>query len=205
VSAGRLFAGASPERLFRLQGREIETDCMAGTTERGADAAGDRALADSLLASKKDRLEHYYVLEDSVRRLGDLCTTMNADTTPRVVKLTTLQHLTTTVRGRLKDGIGVGDILAQLHPTPAVGGTPRSAALAAIRELEPYPRGWYAGPIGWIERDRAEFAVAIRSAMLSGANACVFAGAGIVPGSVPETEWQETQNKAQAFLKAVWG
>ena len=92
-----------------------------------------------------------------------------------------------------------------MHPTPAVGGTPRSAALAAIRELEPYPRGWYAGPIGWIERDRAEFAVAIRSAMLSGATASVFAGAGIVPGSVPETEWQETQNKAQAFLKAVWG
>ncbi len=204
ISSDRLFVGASPERLFRLQGREIEVDCMAGTTERGTDETMDRALADSLLASEKDRLEHYYVLEDSLRRFGDLCTTMNADTTPRVVKLSTLQHLATTVRGQLKPGIGAGDILEQLHPTPAVGGTPRTVALAAIRELEPYSRGWYAGPIGWFERDRAEFAVAIRSSILSGANAYVFAGAGIVPGSVPEAEWQETQNKAQAFLKAVW-
>ncbi len=205
LSAERTFVGASPERLFHLEGREIETDCMAGTAERGADAAADRELADALLASAKDRLEHYYVLEDNLRRLGDLCTAMNADTTPRIVKLSTLQHLATTVRGHLKDGVGVGDILGQLHPTPAVGGTPRAVALAAIRELEPYPRGWYAGPVGWIERDRAEFAVAIRSAILAGASACVFAGAGIVPGSVPEAEWQETQNKAQAFLKAVWG
>lgn len=205
MSAERVFVGASPERLFRLQGRAIETDCIAGTTERGADASADRELADALLASAKDRLEHYYVLEDNLRRLGDLCTSMNADTTPRIIKLSTLQHLATTARGHLQDGAGVGDILGQLHPTPAVGGTPRAKALAAIRELEPHSRGWYAGPVGWIERDRAEFAVAIRSTILAGADAYVFAGAGIVPGSVPQAEWQETQNKAQAFLKAVWG
>lgn len=205
MKGGQVFAGASPERLFRLQEGEIETDCLAGTTERGSDTATDTALADALLASAKDRLEHYYVLEDSLHRLGDLCTELNADTKPRIIKLSTLQHLATTVRGRLKDGVGVGDLLEQLHPTPAVGGTPRGAALAAIRTLEPQPRGWYAGPVGWIERDRAEFAVAIRSALLNGAHAHVFAGAGIVPGSVPEKEWQETQHKAEAFLKAVWG
>jgi isochorismate synthase len=205
MSADRTFVGASPERLFRLQNREIETECMAGTTERGTDASADHALAEALLASEKDRLEHYYVLEDSLRCLGDLCTTMNADTNPCLVRLSTLQHLATTVRGRLKDGVGIGEILQRLHPTPAVGGTPRAAALAAIRELEPHPRGWYAGPVGWLERDRAEFAVAIRSALLSGTKACVFAGAGIVPGSAPEKEWIETRNKALAFLKAVWG
>lgn len=205
MPGGQVFVGASPERLFRVQGRDIETDCLAGTTERGTDAVADAAFADALLASAKDRLEHYYVLEDSLHRLGALCTELNADTKPRIVSLATLQHLATTVRGRLKDGVGVGDILEQLHPTPAVGGTPRAEALAAIRALEPHSRGWYAGPVGWIERDRAEFAVAIRSALLTGAEAHVFAGAGIVPGSVPENEWQETQHKAQAFLKAVWG
>jgi len=205
MPGGSVFAGATPERLFRMEDGMIETDCLAGTTERSADLVEDAALGDALLASAKDRLEHYYVLEDSLRRLGDLCTTMNADTKPRIMKLATLQHLVTTVRGNLRDGVGVDDILAQLHPTPAVGGTPRDPALAAIRALEPHTRGWYAGPVGWIERDRAEFAVAIRSALIRGTQAHVFAGAGIVPGSVADAEWQETQHKAQAFLKAVWG
>ena len=204
MSADRSFVGASPERLFRITDRELETESMAGTTNRGRNAADDRVLAEALLASAKDRLEHFYVLEDSLRCLGELCTTMNADTTPRVVGLSTLQHLVTSVRGRLKDGVNVGEVLERLHPTPAVGGSPRRAALATIRDLEPHPRGWYCGPVGWIERDRAEFTVAIRSAMLSGADACVFAGAGIVPGSIPEQEWQETENKAMAFVKAVW-
>jgi menaquinone-specific isochorismate synthase len=199
----RSFVGASPECLFRLKGREIETECIAGTVERGVDAATDRQLSDWLLASEKDRREHFYVVEDCLQCLGGICESMNADMTPRVLSLSTLQHLSTQVRGTLKAGVAVGDILRLLHPTPAVGGTPRDTALAAIRELEPNPRGWYAGPVGWWEPDRAEFAVGIRSAMIAGSEAHVFAGAGIVSGSTPEREWHETQSKAHAFLKAL--
>lgn len=199
----RSFVGASPECLFRLKGREIETECVAGTVERGADAATDRQLSKWLLASEKNRREHFYVVEDCLQCLGGMCESMSADMTPHVLSLATLQHLSTEVRGTLKTGIAVGDVLRQLHPTPAVGGTPRDTALAAIRELEPNPRGWYAGAVGWWEPDRAEFAVGIRSAVIAGSEAHVFAGAGIVSGSTPETEWHETQSKAHAFLKAL--
>jgi menaquinone-specific isochorismate synthase len=202
-SRDHAFVGASPECLFRFQGRQIESECVAGTIERGADAEADKRLAGQLLASEKDRREHSYVVEHSLQGLGTLCESMHADTSPRVLPLSTLQHLITRIHGVLRTDVGVGDVLEQLHPTAAVGGVPRDAALAAIRELEPQSRGWYCGPVGWWEPDRAEFAVAIRSAMITGSEAHVFAGAGIVSGSIPEMEWQETHNKAQAFLKVL--
>jgi menaquinone-specific isochorismate synthase len=203
LSPNHAFVGASPECLFRLQGRQIESECIAGTIERGANDDDDRRLADQLLASEKDRREHSYVVENSLRGLGTLCESMDADTSPRVLPLPTLQHLFTRICGVLRRDVTVGDVLEHLHPTAAVGGVPRDAALAAIRELEPQSRGWYSGPVGWWESDRAEFAVAIRSAMITGSEAHVFAGAGIVSGSIPDKEWQETHNKAQAFLKVL--
>jgi isochorismate synthase EntC len=160
-------------------------------------------LAEHLLSSPKDRLEHYYVVEDMLRCLDRLCDRLDAGASPHVLELATLQHLMTRARGHLKSGTTTGDILATLHPSPAVGGSPRDAALAAIRELEPNSRGWYAGPVGWYARDQAEFAVAIRSALLTENEMCVFAGAGIVQGSTPDDEWQETENKALAFLNAL--
>jgi menaquinone-specific isochorismate synthase len=200
---GRSFVGSTPESLFNRTNDDVETECIAGTIERGADRNSDQSLADCLLSSPKGRLEHYYVLEDTLQRLSGLCDRFDAAAIPSVLKLPTLQHLMTKARGHLKAGITTGDILASLHPTPAVGGSPRDAALSAIRELEPVSRGWYAGPVGWYARDRAEFAVAIRSALLTGNEMCVFAGAGIVQGSTPEDEWREAENKALAFLNAL--
>jgi len=203
LCGGRSFAGSTPECLFYRSGDEVETECIGGTTVRGPDRDSDQSLAERLLSSPKDRLEHYYVVEDMLRCLGRLCDRLDAGASPHVLELATLQHLMTRARGHLKSGTTTGDILATLHPSPAVGGSPRDAALAAIRELEPNSRGWYAGPVGWYARDQAEFAVAIRSALLTENEMCVFAGAGIVQGSTPDDEWQETQNKALAFLNAL--
>ncbi len=200
---GCAFLGATPERLFYRAHDDVETECVAGTAVRGADEASDHALAAQLLASVKDKLEHYYVVEEMLRSLGDLCDRLDVGASPHVLKLATLQHLITNARGHLKPGTSSGAILASLHPTPAVGGSPRDAALTAIRALEHESRGWYAGPVGWYARDEAEFAVAIRSALLTGDQVHVFAGSGIVRGSTPDEEWQETENKALAFVNAL--
>jgi menaquinone-specific isochorismate synthase len=203
MRAGRSFVGSTPERLLYRNDDIVETECIAGTMVRGHDGDSDHSLAEHLLSNPKDRLEHYYVVEDTLRCLGDLCDRLDVGTDPHILKLATLQHLMTHARGHLKPGIATGDILTSLHPTPAVGGSPRDAALAAIRELEPCSRGWYGGPVGWLARDQAEFAVAIRSALLTGNEILVFAGAGIVKGSNAEEEWRETENKALAFLNAL--
>ncbi|MBI5868252.1 MAG: isochorismate synthase [candidate division Zixibacteria bacterium] len=200
---GCAFLGATPERLFYRAHDDVETECVAGTAVRGADEASDQTLATQLLASVKDKLEHYYVVEEMLRSLGDLCDRLDVGARPHVLKLATLQHLITNARGHLKPGRSSGEILASLHPTPAVGGSPREGALTAIRALEHESRGWYAGPVGWYARDEAEFAVAIRSALLTGDQVHVFAGSGIVRGSTPDEEWQETENKALAFVNAL--
>lgn len=200
---GVAFVGASPERLVRMQGRTIETECVAGTIGRGSDSDSDHSLAQLLLSSRKDNLEHYYVLEDILQALGELCESMEAGASPQILKLPTLQHLITKARGRLREDRTLADVLTRLHPTPAVGGSPRAQALEVIREMESAPRGWYAGPVGWMGPDTAEFAVAIRSAMITPTGATVFAGAGIVPGSEPDKEWRETENKARAFVSAL--
>ena len=199
----RSFVGATPECLFYRSDADVETECIAGTILRGDDPQSDQALAEHLLTSPKDRLEHYFVIDDALACLGHLCDRLDAGTSPQILKLATLQHLMTRARGHLKAGTSTGDILASLHPTPAVGGSPRDKALEAIRELEPESRGWYAGPVGWYAPDRAEFAVAIRSALLTESGMCIFAGAGIVQGSTPEEEWRETDAKALAFLNAL--
>jgi menaquinone-specific isochorismate synthase len=203
LGGGRSFLGATPERLFHRRNNEVETECIAGTAVRGTDADSDGSLAEHLLSNPKERLEHYYVVEDMLRCLGDLCDRLDVSTSPHVLKLATLQHLIAKARGDLRPGTSTGDILSSLHPTPAVGGSPRDAALAAIRELEGASRGWYAGPVGWYARDEAEFAVAIRSALLADSHACIFAGSGIVRGSTPDEEWRETEDKALAFVDAL--
>lgn len=200
---GRTFLGATPECLFYRAHDEVETECVAGTAVRGSDDASDQVLAARLLASAKDKLEHYYVVDEMLQSLGELCDRLDVGASPHIMKLATLQHLITNARGHLRAGTSSGEILASLHPTPAVGGSPRETAVAAIRELEPESRGWYAGPVGWYAGDEAEFAVAIRSALLAGDQGHVFAGSGIVRGSTPDEEWQETENKALAFVNAL--
>jgi menaquinone-specific isochorismate synthase len=204
--AGQSFIGASPERLLRVSQGVIETEALAGSTRRGAGASEDAALAAALLRSEKDVREHRHVIGSITRRLEPLGVRLDHAEAPVLRKLANVQHLHTPMRGALPAGVRLLDLLAVLHPTPAVGGTPREAAVARIRELEGFPRGLYAGALGWINaRGGGEFFVGLRSALIEGGHARVYAGAGIVAGSEPEREFAETELKFQALLAALRG
>ena len=199
---GTAFIGASPERLFRRQGRRIETEAVAGTRPRGASRADDARLLEELLKSEKDRREHEYVRVSLREGLAPLAEDVRLDE-PAEMKLASGRHLVSRARAELQAGVTSLDVLAALHPTPAVGGYPARAALDAIRRHEPFDRGWYAGPVGWIGPDAAEFAVAIRSGLVGPRRLALYSGAGIVEGSVPESEWDEIECKISDFTKIL--
>lgn len=201
---GQSFIGASPERLVRVSKGVLETEALAGSARRGSGASEDAALGSALLDSEKDRREHGHVLDSIVRRLEPLGLALKFPAAPALRKLANVQHLHTPVAADLPPGIHLLDALARLHPTPAVGGSPREAAVARIRGLEGFPRGLYAGAIGWMNaRGGGEFMVGIRSALIDGATARIYAGAGIVAGSNPEREYTETELKFRAMREAL--
>jgi len=197
------FLGASPELLYLRQGRKIKSEALAGTRARGTTAASDEELSEDLLQSDKDMREHRYVRDAIQSALGELCESLTIDEQRSLVKVANCQHLSNGFSGRLKNNVSDYDILTAMHPTPAVGGSPRLEALEQISQLETFDRGWYAAPVGWISLNRAEFAVAIRSALMQKDELSFYAGAGIVEGSEPEKEWQETQEKIVHYLKAL--
>jgi menaquinone-specific isochorismate synthase len=161
-------------------------------------------LAAALRHSEKDRREHRLVLDSIVRRLAPLGLNLEYFEPPGLLRLANVQHLHTPLRAALSEGVRLLDAVARLHPTPAVGGSPRDAAVARIRELEGFPRGLYAGALGWVNaRGGGEFFVGLRSALVHGAAARVFAGAGIVAGSTPDKEFAETELKFKALLDAI--
>ncbi len=201
--AGRGFLGAPPERLYRREGRRILCDALAGTRTRGDRASLDRQLEQDLMRSEKERREQDYVVRGIRESLAPLCSELTAGADPSVMKLRNWQHLMSRFEGVLRDGVGDAELLNALHPTPAVGGYPTGRALREIETREPFDRGWYAGPVGWVGHDGAEFAVAIRSALVEGSTLSVFAGAGIVAGSVPEDEWAELDYKIRHFTRAL--
>ena len=203
---GHSFIGASPERLVRVSKGVLETEALAGSTRRGQSASEDAVLGAALLASEKDRREHQHVLDSIRRRLEPLGLVLNFPATPVLRKFANVQHLQTPVSATLPSGVGLLAALAPLHPTPAVGGTPREAAVALIGELEGFPRGLYAGAIGWVNaRGGGEFLVGIRSALIEGDTARVYAGAGIVAGSDVQREYAETELKFRAMREALIG
>ncbi|HSI08042.1 MAG: isochorismate synthase MenF [Rariglobus sp.] len=203
---GQSFIGASPERLVRVSKGILETEALAGSARRGASASEDAALGSALLSSEKDLREQRHVLDSIVRRLAPLGLTLKFPDAPVLRKLANVQHLHTPVSTTLPDGIHLLDALARLHPTPAVGGSPREAAVARIRDLEGFPRGLYAGAIGWMNaRCGGEFLVGIRSALVDGNTARLYAGAGIVEGSDPDREFAETELKFRAMREALLG
>jgi menaquinone-specific isochorismate synthase len=203
---GQSFIGASPERLVRLSSGIMETEAMAGSAPRGRTAMEDAAYGAALLRSEKDRHEHQLVLDSICRRLAPLRLTLEFASEPTLRKLANVQHLRTGVRANLPDGVHLLDILSRLHPTPAVGGSPRAAAVARIAEHEGFSRGLYAGALGWINcRGGGEFLVGLRSALVDGKEARLFAGAGVVAGSSPEKELLETELKFQAMEAALKG
>jgi menaquinone-specific isochorismate synthase len=201
---GPSFIGASPERLVRVSKGKLETEALAGSIRRGGSASEDAALAAALLRSDKDLREHREVLDDIVARLTPLGIVPEFPAQPHIRRLANVQHLDTPVQAALPDTVHLLDVLAAMHPTPAVGGSPREAAVAQIRELEGFARGLYAGALGWLNaRGGGEFFVGIRSAVVHGSSARVFAGAGIVSGSTPEKEFAETELKFKAMLDAL--
>lgn len=200
---GGVFLGASPELLVRLTGREVVTSVLAGSTRRGATAAEDSSLGQALTASVKDREEHAIVRRELESALDAVCEHIQVNARPDLMMLPHVQHLHTAVRARLRDGRSACDVLERLHPTPAVGGAPREAALAFIRAHEGIDRGWYAAPVGWTDGVNAEFAVALRCALIRDGAAHLFAGCGIVAGSDPDAEWEESQLKLRPALEAL--
>ncbi len=198
------FLGATPEPLVRRHDRVISTAAIAGSTAPGGSAAVARALAQALEQSRKDRLEHLIVVQAITAALSPLCDQIDVAPTPQVLCLDNVQHLMTPIIGRLRAPHHILELVDRLHPTPAVAGHPRGVALQLLRQREAMNRGWYAGPIGWMDSaGDGEFAVAIRSALVRGAEAALYAGAGIVADSDPDAELNETRLKLQPLLSAL--
>ncbi len=201
---GQSFIGASPERLLRVQGRALETEALAGSAPRGRTAPEDARLGRALLNHDKDLREHRVVVESILRRLTGLGLQPEVSARPRLLALTNVQHLWSPVQATLPVPLHLLEVLAALHPTPAVGGQPRAAACADIARLERIERGLYAGTVGWFDHaGDGEFVVAIRSALMDGPHARLYAGAGIVEGSDPAGEKAETELKLKALLDTL--
>ncbi len=190
--------------MLRLQDRTLTTEALAGSAPRGATASEDAHHASALLRSEKDLREHRHVIDSIARRLTPLGLTLTHADRPALLRLANLQHLHTPITATVPENIHAFDLLSRLHPTPAVGGTPREAALAAIPALEAFDRSLYAGALGWINaHGQAEFFVGLRSALIDGPRARLYAGAGIVDGSSPEKELAETNLKFRALQDAL--
>ena len=204
-----VFLGASPERLVRVHRSLVETAAIAGTAARGPTPAADRALGQALRDSRKDRDEHAIVVQHLRSILSDCCESVEVDVEPRLLKTRAVQHLCTELRARRRavSPVTLLGLVARLHPTPAVGGSPPAPALDWIARNEAVSRGWFAGPVGFLQSDGdGEFAVALRSALVRGGHATAWAGAGIVAGSEPEAEFNETELKLRAVLgPLLWG
>ena len=180
----------------------MESSPLAGSTRRGDDPESDRRLGEALLASAKDRDEHELVVVDAMERLAPLVQGLHRSPMPQMQRFATVQHLATPIGGTT--AARTLELVARLHPTAAVGGFPRSAALEAIARLEDLERGWYCGGVGWVDpAGDGEIAIALRCALLRGETAVAYAGCGIVAGSAPADELAETRLKLATILDAL--
>jgi len=196
--------GASPELLLQKSGTRIESVALAGTAPRHPDPGMDRQLARRLLESNKDRREHELTARSVKEALTEICARLDRSPEPTLRELANLRHLCTRFTGRLAEGLSSFEVLHRLHPTAAVGGVPRQDAMEVICELERIDRGRYAGPVGWFDAaGDGEWAIALRCAQLDETGARLFAGAGIVAGSLPEEELAETRLKLRAMINAL--
>lgn len=210
---GKNFIGASPERLISIRDRELVTDALAGSAARGQTVQSDAEFANRLLKSEKERREHRVVIDFISQRLSMLGMKPQMLPLPQLLQLSNIQHLWTPIRAKVPASIHPLEIVAQLHPTPAVAGVPTKVACQEIRHYESFERCLYAAPLGWVDRQgNGEFVVGIRSALIdanqisghgSAYRARLYAGAGIVAGSSPDKELAEIQLKLQALLKAL--
>jgi len=200
--------GASPETLVTVQQGTVTARVLAGTIGRGADADADTEASTHLASSTKDLDEHQYAVQSVLASLRAHTRALAASEQPFLLKLPNLFHLATDVEGELADGESALDLVRALHPTAAVAGTPTPAAIAAIRDLEPFDRGRYAGPVGWVDAEgNGEWAIALRCAQFvaeaDAIGVTAYAGAGIVAGSDPESELLETRVKFRPLVDAL--
>ncbi|MEH7387534.1 isochorismate synthase [Bacillus sp. JJ1521] len=200
------FIGASPERLIKKKGEEFLTTCLAGSIRRGKTPFEDEQLENEILSDRKNLHEHDVVVQMIKNAMKESCTSISSPTHPGILKMRDIQHLYTPVKGVAKENVSLLTVVNRLHPTPALGGQPKQKAFEIIRELEVLDRGWYGSPVGWFDtNDNGEFAVAIRSGLLNGNKASLFAGCGIVGDSEPESEYTETMIKFRPMLSALGG
>jgi menaquinone-specific isochorismate synthase len=193
------FLGATPERLFVRNNREILSEAIAGTRRRGKTASEDENLAAQLLASEKDLREFSPVQTYLHNALSPLCIAPPKFTPISIHQTQNVQHLYSRCSGKLKETATDEEILLNLHPTPALCGTPKNKAYSVIHELEPFERGLYGGAIGWTTPEASEWIVGIRSCFIQGKTATLFSGTGIVEGSDPEEEWDELNQKLKLY------
>ncbi|OAS88668.1 MULTISPECIES: isochorismate synthase [Metabacillus] len=200
------FVGATPERLIKKEENQVLSTCLAGSIKRGKTKSEDKLLGNELLHDDKNLIEHDIVVKMIKDAFEHCCFEVSAPEAPALLKTNNIQHLYTPVKGFAKNGHTLLSMVERLHPTPALGGFPKEKAIEKIRELEPMHRGWYAAPVGWIDHeDNGEFVVAIRSGLIEGNRAALFAGCGIVEESDPESEYFETKMKLKPMLSALGG
>jgi len=198
------FIGATPELLLAKANGSVRVNPLAGTARRGEGEADDRSVGEALMHSAKDRQEHALVVEDIAARLAPLVESLHIPPQPSLRRMATVQHLSTEVVGTVDSGMHPLQLVDALHPTPAVGGTPRAAALAFLDKIEGIDRGWYTGGIGWLTSDgAATFAIPLRCALITGRTSHLYAGAGIVAESRPEAELDETRLKFRPMLSVL--
>lgn len=196
--------GASPELLIRKAGRDIESVTLAGTAARGATSEDDERLGQGMLTDPKTLTEHRLAADVVSDQLRSVAADISRPSSPELMRLANVQHLATPFAGHLDRDLHIIELVALLHPTPAVGGVPARKAETAIKNLEAMDRNRYAGPVGYFRSNGdGEMAIALRCAELSGARARLFAGNGIVEGSIPEDELEETRLKLSAMLSAL--
>lgn len=197
------FCGCTPELLVRKRGSEVESMCLAGTCARGATEAEADVLAAELMADPKNRAEHDYVVQLIRGVLDRVCYDVDVPDTPEIMRLAHVQHLFTPARARVLAGITLADLMEDLHPTPAVAGTPVGEAKMLLRAIEPYNRGFFAGACGFVDgAGDGEFSVALRTGVFDGEQGWVYGGCGIVAGSDAAAEYEEIDLKLKTILSA---
>lgn len=205
-SHGDCFIGASPERLIKKQGAEVYSTCLAGSISRGTTEEEDQQLGQTLLTDQKNLIEHGFVVEMIKEALEQSCKEVILPNKPQLMKMRDIQHLYTPVIGKCGPNTSLLLLVEKLHPTPALGGLPKTAAIEKIREVEVLDRGLFGGPLGWIDyQQNGEFAVAIRSGLIQGDEVSLFAGCGVVSDSNTEEEYMETALKFRPMLRALGG
>ncbi len=193
------FIGVTPERLYRRERRKLWTEAIAGTRKRGQTEEEDARLEKELLENQKERNEFNFVKTSILEGLKPFCSAIGCQETDGVIKTPNVQHLHNPFEAELLADATDAQILIALHPTAAMGGLPRRSALEHLLRFEPFERGWYASPLGFVSQQTAEFAVGIRSALIKENALHLFAGTGIVAGSVPSKEWDELEHKTSLW------